>query len=217
MSCGHTATNLEYARQANETQPADFKEVRDKERKFVKRVTVMFDEVNKKLDRAAYCLDNLKTLASDAKGFPYITREKQQATRANVDCFFFEIISAKDLFLQGIYDASSMTSPRRHQVAERSLIRCLPDGNAKDVVSKIHELLDGRRLRREQKLRDDAYSWLWRLNNYRNSATHRELVHLGHEAQVTLPLGKELFNKIQQGRPVIKPILAGTRRKFRLR
>jgi hypothetical protein len=146
----------------------------------------MFEGVDKKLERATYCLQNLRTLASDAEGFAHIPREKQQAMRANLDCFFFEIISAKDFFLQGIYDACSVTSLKRHQVNESKLIAHLPDGKAKQVVTKICDLLDDSNLRPEQKLQDDKYSWLWRLNNYRNSATHRELLHMGYVAGTTL-------------------------------
>lgn len=159
----------------------------------------MFKGVHEKLERAAYCFEDLKTLASDAKRLPYIPQDKQQAMRANVDCFFFEIISAKDFFLQGIYDASSVMSLKRHQVTEGSLIACLPDGKAKDAVSEIRDLLDTRKLRPEQKLQDDEYSWLWRLNNYRNSAGHRELVHFHIEAKADLVIhDKPLFNKIKK-------------------
>jgi hypothetical protein len=169
----------------------------------------MFEGVNKKLERAEYCLQNLKTLASDAEGLAYIPREKQQAMRANLDCFFFEIISAKDFFLQGIYDACLVTSLKRHQVNESNLIDHLPDGKAKQVVTKVYNLLDVSNLRPEQKLQDDKVSWLWRLNNYRNSATHRELLPLWHDAKIHQVVDKAMFEKIQQdiakGTLVIKP------------
>ena len=161
----------------------------------------MFEGVNKKLERAEYCLQNLRTLASDAEGFAHIPRERQQAMRANLDCFFFEIISAKDFFLQGIYDAWSVTSLERHRVNESTLIAHLPDGKAKHVVSEIHDLLDGSNLRPEQKLQDDKNSWLWRLNNYRNSATHRELLHMGYVAGTTLSrVEAHLFKDPEDGK-----------------
>jgi hypothetical protein len=173
----------------------------------------MFEKVNKKLERARYCLQNLKTLASDAGGFAHIPPERQQAMRANLDCFFFEIISAKDFFLQGIYDACSVTSLKRHQVNESKLIAHLPDGKAKQVVTKICDLLDDGNLRPEQKLQDDKDSWLWRLNNYRNSATHRELLPLGHVARIHQVVDKATSEKIRQdmakGPLVIKPRFEG--------
>ena len=173
----------------------------------------MFEGVNKKLERAKYCLQNLRTLASDSEGFAYIPREKQQAMRANLDCFFFEIISAKDFFLQGVYDACSVTSLKRHQVSESNLIDHLRDGKAKQVVTKICNLLDVSNLRPEQKLQDDKDSWLWRLNNYRNSATHRELLPLWHDAKIHQVVDKATFEKIQQDVAkrtlVIKPRFEG--------
>ncbi len=173
----------------------------------------MFEGVDKKLERAAYCLQNLKTLASDSRGFAYIPRERQQAMRANLDCFFFEIISAKDFFLQGIYDACWVTSLKRHQVNESKLMAHLPDGKAKQVVARIYDSLDDRNLRPEQRLHDDEDSWLWRLHNYRNSATHRELLHLGHHAKTHWVVDKATSEKIQQakakGTSAIKPRFEG--------
>ncbi len=118
--------------------------------------------------------------------------------RANLDCFFFEIISAKDFFLQGVYDASSVTSLERHRVNEGTLIAHLPDGKAKNVVREIHDLLNGSNLRPEQKSHDDQDSWLWRLNNYRNSATHRELLHMGYVAGTTLGRVECIYSKTQK-------------------
>jgi hypothetical protein len=176
----------------------------------------MFEGVDEKLERAAYCLQNLKTLSTDSRGFAYIPREKQQAMRANLDCFFFEIISAKDFFLQGIRDAYSMTSLERHEVNEKSLIAHLPDGKARQVVTKIRDLLDVSRLRPEQKLEDDEESWLCRLNNYRNSATHRELLPLRYKAKIHQVVDKATFEKIQQdiakGPLVIKPRFEGEKK-----
>ena len=62
----------------------------------------MFGGVYEKLERATYFLNNLKTIADDAGGFPYV--KKSQELRASLDGFFFEIVSAKDFFLQGVND-----------------------------------------------------------------------------------------------------------------
>ena len=51
--------------------------------------------------------------------------------------------------------------------------------------------------------------WLWQLNNYRNSATHRELLHFGHVAKIEIPVKKELFDKMKRGNIKIVPILEG--------
>jgi hypothetical protein len=172
----------------------------------------MFAGVNEKLERAGHFLNNLKTLAGDEGGFAYIKREKQQEMRANLDGFFFEIISAKDFFLQGINDHYRLGLKKNKATDTDRLIRELGNhdlNNALKVVTTIKEFLNEKKLRPEQKLRDDQYSWLWRLKNYRNSATHRELIHPGHEAEATIQVNKDLFDKIQQGKLVIKPICEG--------
>jgi hypothetical protein len=167
----------------------------------------MFEGVNKKLERAEYCLQNLKTLASDAEGFAYIPREKQQAMRANLDCFFFEIISAKDFFLQGINDSyaglakNEATGIRQLKIC----LKCKDASNALEVVKSIEKELS------------DKNSWLWRLNNYRNSSTHRDLLSLGHHAKIDpVELDKAAFEKMQQARAEgtfgIKPIFEGEER-----
>jgi len=129
--------------------------------------------------------------------------------RANLDCFFFEIISAKNFFLQDIRDAYSVTSLKRNEVKESNLIAHLPDGKAKQVVTRIRDLLDVNKLRPEQKLQDDEESWLCRLNNYRNSATHRELLPLRYDAEIHPVVDKATFEKMQQtkakGTLVIRP------------
>lgn len=133
----------------------------------------MFEPVNKKLERAGYCLANLKTLALDAGGFAHIPSDKQQAMRANLDCFFFEIISAKDFFLQGINDHYGLGLQKQEatNIAQlKTCINCKSELKALDVVVSIEKELS------------DRNSWLWQLNNYRNSATHRELLHMGYEA-----------------------------------
>jgi hypothetical protein len=133
----------------------------------------MLEGVNKKLEPADYCLQNLRTLASDAGGFAHIPLERQQAMRANLDCFFFEVMSAKDFFLQGINDAYGRLLPKDECTFKTSELKRLlnsVDDNASEVVAKIESLLGTKN------------SWLWQLNNYRNAATHRELLHMGYVA-----------------------------------
>ena len=145
----------------------------------------MFEAVDKKLERAAYCLENLKTLASEAKEFAHIPADKQQAMRANLDCFFFEIISAKDFFLQGINDKYAGL-PRDEGTHIDKLKGCLRCKNANDALGVIESI--------EGELREKT-SWLWRLNNYRNSATHRELLHMSHVANLADPYVKTYLFK----------------------
>jgi hypothetical protein len=126
----------------------------------------MFTGVNEKLERAAYFLNNLKALTDEAGGFAYIKRDKQQAMRANLDGFFFEIISAKDFFLQGINDRYGLGLSRRNTTITKKLIAKLKCWGI-----------------------DAAFS---------------------HKVKIDLVTDdKELFNKIQQGELVIKPIFEG--------
>ena len=150
----------------------------------------MFKGVDEKLERAGYFLNNLKTLADDAGGITRILSGKSQDMRANLDGFFFEIISAKDFFLQGIINQYGITKVKATE--RKRLIKELEDHDLNDaakVVRQIDKLLDVKNLRPEQKLRDDQDSWLWRLNNYRNSATHRELLRYWNIAEgPTIPV-----------------------------
>ena len=148
----------------------------------------MFEGVNRKLERAEYCLQNLRTLASDAGGLAFIPREKQQAMRANLDCFFFEVISAKDFFLQGINDSYAGLA-KNEGTDIRQLKICLKCKGASSALEVVRSI--------EKELSDKA-SWLWRLNNYRNSATHRELLPLWHDAQIRAGVDKATFEKMQQ-------------------
>jgi len=135
----------------------------------------MFEGVTKKLERADYCLQNLKTLASDAGGFAHIPQKKQQAMRANLDCFFFEAISAKDFFLQGINNNYAGLA-KSEATDIRQLKVCLECKNARSALEVVKSI---------EKELSDKDSWLWKLNNYRNSATHRELLHVGYVARMT--------------------------------
>jgi homoaconitase/3-isopropylmalate dehydratase large subunit len=56
-----------------------------------------FIPVDEKLKAAEYFLDNLRTLEKEAK---HLSSADPLLTRVNLDGFFFEVIAAKDLFLQ---------------------------------------------------------------------------------------------------------------------
>ncbi len=166
----------------------------------------MFKIVYNKLERAEYCLDNLKAFEKEARGLPYVPSDKQQQMRANLDCFLFEIMSAKDLFLQSIYVNYKVRDMKneRNVTKPEELVKYL-EGEPKDVVESVRNLLDGGRLEKQQKLEDDQDSWLWRLNNFRNAATHRKLLGLGIVAEVYSTIkDKKQFEKIKRGEVAIK-------------
>jgi len=126
-------------------------------------------------------------LAEEAGGFPYI--KKTQELRANLDGFFFEIISAKDFFLQGINDHYVLGLPKRKATKIAQLekkLDCKGESEASKIVGSIKE-----QLRHED-------TWISKLNNYRNSATHRQLLPLGHEVKASLALNKALYDTIAQ-------------------
>ncbi len=83
----------------------------------------MFAEANEKLERSGYFLSNLKTLAEDAGGLAYIKRDKQQEMRANLEGFFFEIISLKYIFLQGINNTYK-SGLRKNNATDTSQLKC---------------------------------------------------------------------------------------------
>ena len=155
----------------------------------------MFDKVNTKLERARYCLENLKSLGIGS-----------QSWRANLDCFFFEVISAKDLFLQEINDKYLLGLPRDDATKIRKLKKQLEDKAAFEIDSLIWPQLLEVVKSIEIKLCEKG-SWLWKLNNYRNSATHRDLLAIGYEAEI--PVDKDLFSKMQRGEVTIRPIFEG--------
>ena len=161
----------------------------------------MFIGVYEKLERATYFLNNLKALAGDAGGFPYIT--KRQEMRANLDGCFFEIVSAKDFFLQGIngHYELGLRKQKATDIAQLKMrLERKSESKALEIVESIKTQLDERD------------GWLWQLNNYRNSATHRELLHLGHEVKFSMDkmaLSDEIRTMIKQGKYRIKPIFEG--------
>ena len=129
----------------------------------------MFDSVSKKLKMAQCFLDNLKGLANDAGGFAHIGSSKRIEADANLDGFFFELISAKDFFLQEV-NRKLKLGLKSKEVSEDSLLRRNMPQSAEEQVKKIKD-----------KLSDDS-TWLWRINNYRNCATHRWLFQRGFVA-----------------------------------
>ncbi len=124
----------------------------------------MFQAVSKKLDVAGYFLWHLKILEKEMGVTGNITILQQVEIVANLDGFLFEVISAKDFFLQGINEKFCL-GIQSNKLSEDKLMTCcsIPDC-AKTVVSQIKA-----QLRTEN-------TWLWKLNDYRNEATHRELL-----------------------------------------
>ncbi|MHA1973023.1 MAG: hypothetical protein ACTSW1_08520 [Candidatus Hodarchaeales archaeon] len=136
----------------------------------------LFEDPTKKLQRAEYFLTHLIYLADKAGGLAYVQRDKQQEMRATIDGFFFELISAKDFFLQAINDVYKLGLARDEATRISNLKRCLNCKNCKAALSVVKKL--------EQKL-SNSNSTLWQINNYCNSATHRELLHMGFVASTS--------------------------------
>lgn len=128
----------------------------------------MFKGVYEKLERAGYFLENLKYLEKDTGGLAYVKSGTNQALLANLDGFFFEIISAKDFFLQGINDRYGLDLLKEDATCIKKLKSCLSDRSEEKALKVVKSV--------EKKL-SNKNSWQWQLNNYRNSATHRELVY----------------------------------------
>lgn len=122
----------------------------------------MFPSVNTKFERADYFLTQL---INEKVGI--------QPWRAYLEAFFFELVSAKDIFLQELNEKYNLGLKKDEATRLDLLKRCLECKGHIDAVEVLKRL---------EKELSDKNSWLWRLNNYRNSATHRELVHIGYEA-----------------------------------
>jgi hypothetical protein len=153
----------------------------------------MFEGAERKLSLAEYFLNNLKALAKEAGGFSYIRVDKRNEMSANLDGFLFEVISAKDFFLQGVSKHYGLQFDKKQDTPDTSQI--LQRLRAKDDVSlnNVIEVVDALHRRWTKRGR-----WLWRLSNYRNAATHRELIHFGHEAKVKITVDKGEFKKMQE-------------------
>ena len=129
----------------------------------------MFEAVTKKLERTEYFLNNIKDMALASGGLPHVKATDQNKLRANLDAFFFELLSSKDIFLQRVNDKYAHL--RRKDGTKIGILKPHLVGypNALAVVEAIEkEMSQG--------------TWLWILNNYRNAATHCELLGFHYEA-----------------------------------
>lgn len=130
-----------------------------------------FIPIDEKLKAAEYFLDNLKKLEKEAK---HLSSADVFLTRVNLDGFFFEVIAAKDLFLQ-LINKLFKAGFKSGEVTTDKLLSINIEQKAKDTVLKIKQLLS------------DESSWLWRLNNYRNVTSHRAL--LSRHIKIELVVG----------------------------
>jgi hypothetical protein len=133
----------------------------------------MFESVIIKFGRAEYFLNQL-------------TKEDvgHQPWRANLDAFFFELVSTKEFFLQAINDKYGLGLKKDHATDFKLLKENIKNKGQVGVLQVIGKL---------EKEFIDKNSWLWRLNNYRNSAMHRELLHLGYVSGVSDHVEVHLF------------------------
>ena len=138
----------------------------------------MFEGAERKLSLAEYFLNKLKLLANEAGGFANIKMDKKHEVVVNLDGFLFEVMSAKDFFLQGLNKQYGLQFGKKQDATNTSQIlqqlRAKNDGSLNNVIKAVEAL--HRRLTKKGR-------WLWRLNHYRNSATHRELVHFWNVAE----------------------------------
>ncbi len=161
----------------------------------------MFTGVYGKLECARYYLDNFKTLAENASGFPNMMEQKEMS--ASLNGFFFEIISVKDFFLQGIIDYYKLGLSKQEASNITKLKQSLQNKGEPIALKIILQI--------ENQL-SDSNTWLWQLNNYRNSSTHRELIHFGHVATILtdrIAMSDETRKKTKQSKYGINPILEG--------
>jgi hypothetical protein len=122
----------------------------------------VFKKVSTKLERAEYFLDQIQSIAIGT-----------QPWRACLEAFFFELISAKDFFLQELNDKYALGLERDEATRIELIKRCLSCKRYSPELEVIRSI---------EKEMSNQNSWFWKLNNYRNSATHRELLSLGYEA-----------------------------------
>jgi hypothetical protein len=152
----------------------------------------MFESVDNKLESAKYFVDSLKCLERESGGV--LASAKPYIVTALVDAFLFEVIAAKDLFLQEVNDAFGLGLSRK-DVREQTLL-CnakLPD-QPKEQVKELWCLLS------------DSNSWLWRLNNYRNAAAHRNIIKKRIVAVVGGTKEIQLFLDADPCDPLSKPM-----------
>ena len=124
----------------------------------------MFDSVEAKLEAARYFMDLLKSLERESGGI--LASASPRIVTALLDAFLFEVIAAKDFFLQEVNDAFGSGLPR-DKVHEQALLS-LDEATLPDRAR--------RQVRKLMGLGSRSNSWLWRLNNYRNAAAHRQIV-----------------------------------------
>jgi hypothetical protein len=136
-----------------------------------------YDSVVSKFKRASYFLNNIKILAIQYRSLSYVPLEYHENLRANLDAFFFELISAKDMFLQEINN-KWVGLPKDQGNSFTSLKKLLISKGPASVINVVISIETGL---------SDHTSWIWKINNYRNSATHRELLHFGFVASTSLP------------------------------
>ena len=132
-----------------------------------------FAPIEEKLKAAEYFFNKLKELEKNAR---HLSSADPFLTRVNLDGFFFEVIAAKDLFLQ-VVNKLFNAGLKSGEVNENKLLTSNIEQKAKDTVSKIKRLLS------------DESSWLWRLNNYRNVTSHRAL--LSRHIKIELGVGSK--------------------------
>lgn len=147
----------------------------------------MFDSVSEKLKAAEYFLHKLKSLEKQAG---HLAHADGQIRRYQLDGFLFEIIAAKDLFLQEINFI--FKGPfKRSEVTLDKLLSVAVDVKEKNVLLEI-----------KRSLSDNA-NWLNRLNAYRNVTAHRAL--MGQHIKVSL--GTAIFRINTRPLEAIKSIL----------
>ncbi len=134
----------------------------------------MFEKWKKKIEMAEYFFGNLKSFAEEANGFAYIPMEKKSAMRANLDGFFFELISAKDFFLQEMNDYF-LVGLKKDDATKLSLLKKSMTGDIRIKALAVVNSMEKHLI--------DKSTWQWKINNYRNSATHRNLVSEGFESR----------------------------------
>ena len=97
----------------------------------------MFEGAERKLSLAEYFLNKLKLLANEAGGFANIKMDKKHEVVANLDGFLFEVMSAKDFFLQGLNKQYGLQFGKKQDATNTSQIlqqlRAKNDGSLNNV------------------------------------------------------------------------------------
>ncbi len=122
----------------------------------------MFQSVEDKLEAAKYSVDSLKYLEGQSGGV--LASANPIIVTALLDAFLFEVIAAKNFFLQEINDAFAAGLSRKDVKEQVLLCNAKLPNQAKEQVKELWRLLS------------DSNFWLWRLNNYRNAAAHRNII-----------------------------------------